>query len=133
MRRLSAAFEGLDVAYVSVKADYAEDVPGRRFYAIRDASRFQKTSFIVVIVQLLGILLKERPRVVITTGSAPGLIALGLAKLLLGARTMWIDSIANCEQMSSSGLRARRVADVWLTQWPQLAGEAGPTHWGAVL
>jgi hypothetical protein len=70
---------------------------------------------------------------VITTGSAPGLIALSMAKHLFGARTLWIDSIANCEQMSSSGLRARRFADVWLTQWPQLAGPDGPAHWGAVL
>lgn len=138
MRRLGAAFEGLDVAYVSVKADYAQDVPGRRFYAIRDASRFQKFNFLIVIGELARILLKERPRVVVTTGSAPGLVALALAKSLLGARTMWIDSIANCERMSSSGLRARWVADVWLTQWPQLAAGGGPepkspAYWGAVL
>jgi len=133
MRRLYPAFDGLDVVFISVKAAYAEDVPNHRFYAVRDVSRWDKWGFIVLIARLAAILAWERPQIVITTGSAPGLIALALAKTLLRARTIWIDSIANCEQMSSSGLRARRFADVWLTQWPQLRGQHGPDHWGAVL
>ena len=49
------------------------------------------------------------------------------------AKTIWIDSIANCERLSSSGRRARRVAHQWLTQWPDLARPEGPHYWGAVL
>ena len=57
-----------------------------------------------------------------------------LAKTLFGIKTIWIDSIANCERMSSSGKQARRFADQWLTQWPDLAGgPQGPDYWGAVL
>jgi UDP-N-acetylglucosamine:LPS N-acetylglucosamine transferase len=133
LRRLRGAFEGLDVAFVSVKSAYADDVKEHRFYNVRDATRWNKFGLLILAVQLAGILLKERPKIVITTGAAPGLIAIALARHMLGARTVWIDSIANCETMSSSGLHARRFADVWLTQWPQLAGPAGPVHWGAVL
>jgi hypothetical protein len=61
------------------------------------------------------------------------MITLALAKCLLRSKTMWIDSIANCEQMSLSGLRARRFCDVWLTQWPHLQKTGGPDFWGAVL
>jgi hypothetical protein len=46
---------------------------------------------------------------------------------------MWIDSIANVKQLSSSGKLAGKFADVWLTQWPDLAKESGPRYWGAVL
>lgn len=133
MRRLKAAFDGLDVAFVSVKPSYAEDVPGYRFHTVRDVNRWDKWGFVVLIAQLLVILWKERPDVVITTGSAPGFIALRLAKQLFGAKTLWMDSIANCEQMSSSGHRARRFADVWLTQWQHLQSADGPDYWGAVL
>ncbi|HMM55701.1 MAG TPA: hypothetical protein PKC23_11870 [Candidatus Desulfobacillus sp.] len=133
MRRLRPAFEGLDVAFVSVDPAYADDVPGRRFHAVRDVTRWDRWGFVVLAAQMLRILWRERPRTVITTGSAPGLVALVLAKRLFGARTMWIDSIANCERMSASGLRARRFADVWLTQWPHLAAAGGPDCWGAVL
>ena len=133
MRRLLPAFEEMDVAFVSVSPDYAADVRGHRFYAVRDAHRFDKRSFIVLLAQLAWVIVRERPRIVITTGSAPGLICLALAKLLIRAETVWIDSIANCERLSSSGMQARRVADVWLTQWPQLQSQRGPQYWGAVL
>jgi Oligosaccharide biosynthesis protein Alg14 like len=133
MRRLYPAFEGMDVAFVSVHPNYAEQVPGHRFYAVRDVTRWDRWGLLVLLMQFTRILLIERPRIVITTGSAPGLFAIALAKTFLRARTMWIDSIANCEQLSSSGQRARYVADAWLTQWPELQGERGPSYWGAVL
>lgn len=133
LRRIMPAFEGLDVVYVSVDPSSAADVPGRRYYTIRDVSRRDRVGFAVLTAQLARIILRERPNVVITTGSAPCLIALGLAKTLLRARTIWIDSIANAERLSSSGAQARRVADVWLTQWEHLARPGGPDYWGAVL
>jgi UDP-N-acetylglucosamine:LPS N-acetylglucosamine transferase len=133
MRRLAPVFEGLDVAYVSVQPGYAADVPGHRFYSVYDVTRWSRWKLVLVVLQLIRILIKERPQVVVTTGSGPGVITLALAKSLLRAQTIWIDSIANCERMSSSGLQARRVADIWLTQWPQLQSEGGPKYWGSVL
>jgi UDP-N-acetylglucosamine:LPS N-acetylglucosamine transferase len=134
MRRLLPAFDGLDVFFVSVSPSSKIDVPNRRYYAIRDVSRRNRLGAAVLSWQLLRILLRERPTTVISTGSFPALIAFGLAKTLLGARTMWIDSIANVRVMSASGRQAKRVADVWLTQWPHLATEeSGPKHWGSVF
>jgi UDP-N-acetylglucosamine:LPS N-acetylglucosamine transferase len=133
MRRLQPAFDGLDVTFVSVQPDYAEEVPGHRFYSVRDVTRWDRWGIVRLVAQLLVILMVVRPRVVITTGSAPGVITLGLAKILLRSKTIWIDSIANCEEMSSSGKEAHRFADVWLTQWPQLQQAGGPDYWGAVL
>jgi hypothetical protein len=131
--RLSPAFDGLDVAYVSLRADYATDVPGKRFYAVNDVTRWDRWKIVLLACKILRILLVERPDVVVTTGSAPGLITLALARFLLRAKTIWIDSIANCDRMSSSGLQARRVADIWLTQWPQLQQQSGAEYWGSVL
>ena len=133
MRRLRPAFEGHDVAYVSVYPDYAEDVAGCRFYAVTDITRLSLGKLLILVPQFARILLKERPDVVITTGSAPGLVGIAIAKAITKARTVWIDSIANCERMSSSGKQARRFADEWLTQWPELSTPNGPHYWGAVL
>jgi len=133
LQRLRPAFEEFDVAYASVFPDYADDVPGARYYQVTDATRRNAVKLVVLVPQLIGILLRERPDVVITTGALPGLAALAVAKYLIGARTVWIDSIANCERLSSSGKQARFVADEWLTQWGQLATESGPRYWGSVL
>jgi UDP-N-acetylglucosamine:LPS N-acetylglucosamine transferase len=133
LQRLNPAFEGLEIVYASVYPEYAAEVPGHRFYSFRDVNRWDRFGFVVLITQLLRLLLSERPRIVITTGSLPCCIALLMAKYLLGAKTMWIDSIANVKQLSSSGKLAGKFVDVWLTQWPEIAREGGPHYWGAVL
>ncbi len=130
--RLRPAFEGFDVVYVSRDPSSKADVPGARFLTIGDASRSQKLAFIMVVLQALWILIRVRPSVIITTGAAPGLVTLALGKSLFRAKTVWIDSIANVEKLSGSGVLAARFADVRLTQWPDLA-EDGVEHWGSVL
>ena len=133
MRRLCAGLDGLDLTYVSTYPDLAESVAPARFHKITDVHRRNLPRVIATAWQLFRIMLRERPDVVVSTGALPGLIGLAVAKLTTGARTIWIDSIANCEEMSSSGKRARRFADRWLTQWPDLAGPQGPEYWGALL
>lgn len=74
----------------------------------------------------------ERPDVVVTTGAAPGYLAIRLGKLL-GARTIWIDSVANADELSMSGRRALQQADVCITQWEHLADRDGPHYYGSVF
>jgi hypothetical protein len=69
---------------------------------------------------------------VISTGAAPGYFALRFGKLIR-ARTIWLDSIANAEELSTAGKKVQRYADLWLTQWTHLATTAGPRFGGAVL
>jgi UDP-N-acetylglucosamine:LPS N-acetylglucosamine transferase len=130
--RLKAAFDDHCVVYATVRAEYSEQVRGAGFHVIRDATRWDRWAFVVLAWQVLRILLRERPDVVITTGAAPGALALTVAKCL-GARTVWIDSVANVDEMSLSGRCLRRIADVWLTQWPHLASGDGPGFEGHVL
>jgi UDP-N-acetylglucosamine:LPS N-acetylglucosamine transferase len=87
----------------------------------------------IVAMQMFRIMAIERPRTVVTTGSLPCCIGLMVAKFVFRRRTIWIDSIANSEKLSSSGRLAARFADVCLTQWPKLASANGPQYWGAVL
>ena len=133
MRRILPAFEGLDLVLVSTHPAGDPDLATHPYYQIRNATRRNRLAFGLLAAQLTRILLKERPDVVVTTGAAPGLVALALAKRLCGSRTVWIDSIAAAEHLSMSGRLARRVADVWLTQWEHLARPEGPHYWGSVL
>jgi UDP-N-acetylglucosamine:LPS N-acetylglucosamine transferase len=132
MMRLREAFEDADVEFVGVKEMYRNDVAPHAFHVVPDVSRLHKHRVFIVITRLLCILIKVRPDVIITTGSAPGMLALRLGKLF-GARTVWIDSLANVEQLSTSGMKARKYADLWLTQWPHLETNDGPYYRGSVL
>jgi hypothetical protein len=130
--RLRPAFEGARVTYVSVRPAYASDVPGQRFIAINDATRWDKAGLFQMAFRLLWIMLRVRPNVVVSTGAAPGYFAIRLGKVM-GARTIWLDSIANVEEMSMTGMLVKDQATLWLTQWPHLARDGGPACHGSVL
>lgn len=132
LMRLVPAFDLHDIAFVTVQAEYQAQVAGRRFHLVRDATSWERWGLVVLSFQLVKVMLKERPRVVLTTGAAPGLLALFLARLI-GARTIWIDSIANVATISKSGKLAGSIADHWVTQWEHLAKPDGPRYEGSVL
>lgn len=129
--RLRKSFEGCEVVYVTTNADYAAEVTDR-LLVVKDANLNEKLKLVTMFMQMFWIIVKNRPDVVITTGAAPGYAAIMFGKLF-GARTMWIDSIANADELSGSGQRARRWADVWMTQWEHLACDDGPIFKGKVL
>ena len=105
-------------------------MPG--FHTVVEANRWQKWRLVKQLLGIAFILIRYRPDVVISTGAAPGYFALRLARLI-GARTIWIDSMANAEELSLSGQRIGKHADLWLTQWEHLAKPEGPQYLGSVL
>lgn len=130
--RLRPALREHDVTFVTVREQYRADLdPGDRLVVVEDATRWDKLKMVKLALQLLWAILRHRPQVIISTGAAPGVLALQLGKLVR-ARGIWVDSIANCEEVSMSGRRAGRLADLWLTQWPHLATDDGPRYEGSV-
>ena len=133
LKRVLPAFEGQRLTCASVHPDLAADVPyADAFHVVPDANRWSKIALLQSAFGVLRLLVKLRPDVVITTGAAPGWFALVFAKKL-GARTVWLDSVANAEEMSLSGQKAGRHADLWLTQWEHVARPEGPHYAGSVL
>ena len=53
--------------------------------------------------------------------------------IAIGARTLWIDSVANGEELSMCGKLSKRFAHQCWTQWEHLAGPDRPRYHGAVL
>lgn len=130
--RLRPAFLGANISYASVDPALAADVEGYPFYCFPDANRQQKLALIRQVLRIAWILLRLRPNVIISTGASCGYVAIRLGRLL-GARTLFIDSIANAEHLSLSGHLARRHANLMLTQWPHLASPDGAKYKGSVL
>ncbi len=130
--RLRPALAGHRVTFVTVRESYRRDVEGAPFRVVNDATRWDKVGLATMALRLLWVMVRVRPQVVLSTGAAPGYFAIRLGKML-GARTVWVDSIANVEAMSMTGTLVRKHADLWLTQWPHLAEENGPSYAGAVL
>ncbi|MGI9014867.1 MAG: UDP-N-acetylglucosamine--LPS N-acetylglucosamine transferase [Phycisphaerales bacterium] len=132
LQRTQAAFAHHDVAWLTTERGYRNSVGSDRFHVVNDASRWDKVGLVRMLVKIIWIMLRERPHVIITTGAAPGYFALRIGKLMR-RRTIWLDSIANVEELSMSGRMAGKYADLWLTQWPALVKPEGPHYAGAVL
>jgi len=130
--RLRIAFEGYEVIYASTNKSNCTDVAENEFFSITEAHRKVFWNFFVMIFQLIHILRKIRPSIIITTGSAPGLMTLIVGRLF-STKNVWIDSIANVEKLSTSGKIARYFADLYLTQWEELAKPEGPNYNGSIL
>ena len=122
---MSAAFDAYDVKFASTCPELGN-------YTLSECSRSRWWSGFVTVAQLIYIMARLRPDVVLSTGALPGFLALIVARVF-GARTVWVDSIANAEQMSLSGRLSKPIAELWLTQWPRVSARTGATYAGAVL
>jgi len=132
LNRLLPAFEGHELIFVTTEAKYRSAVGNNRFLLVPDASRWNKLRVLWLALVSLKHVLTVRPDMIVTTGAAPGFFAILFGKKL-GARTIWLDSIANVDELSMSGRMAGKYADLWLTQWEHLATTEGPKFAGAVL
>ncbi len=132
LRRLLPAFEGHKIIFATVDSFYRHEVGCQKLYVVEDATRWNKIKLVKLALQVIVLLLRERPEIIVSTGAAPGYFALRLGKFL-GARTIWVDSIANVGELSLSGRLVGKYADLWLTQWPHLAHPGGPEYKGSVL
>jgi UDP-N-acetylglucosamine:LPS N-acetylglucosamine transferase len=132
LMRLRPAFQGQHATYVTTNAAYAVDVPGSELFVVIDANRNAPLNLIRSAFGMLLRVLKTRPDVVISTGAAPGLFGIVFGRFV-GARTIWVESIANAETLSMSGRIASKIAHITLTQWPHLEGVEGSRYEGSIL
>ena len=128
LQRISPAFKDAHRHFVTVRRDYRSQIGlDDHLHWVPDATRWSKIRLLACVTMMLMWIVVIRPKVIVSTGAAPGYFAILLGSRL-GARTCWLDSIANTEQLSMSGQRARKHADLVLTQWEHLeqpADDAG--------
>jgi len=121
-----------DVVYATAGTQYSAKNTERKVHNIMDASADSKLKLIPLALQLLVLMIKERPSTIISTGAAPGAIAILIAKFL-PIKTIWVDSIANVAILSRSGRMVQKHADLVITQWEPLSDGENIHYKGSVL
>ena len=129
MRR---AFDGHDARFITTLPGLPEQFDAHPSAIVPDCNRNEPIKSFLSLIAITWQILRFRPDVIISTGALPGVIALAVGRVF-GARTVWVDSVANAEEMSMSGRLARRFAHLWLSQWEHVAEAAGADYAGAVL
>lgn len=129
---LRATLQHYSVRYATTNQDMAKQHGIHDADCLPDCNQNTPLASLQCAIKAFMLVMRQRPDAIISTGSAPGFFCL-LAGRIFGARTLWIDSVANAEEMSMSGRLSRRVAHECWTQWEHLAQPGGPTYHGAVL
>lgn len=132
LSRLFIAFDGLDVQFACTDAGRIADVPPGRFHILMDANKRTPWRLVVCTLEIARLIATVRPRVIVSMGAAPGLIAIVLGRLI-GAKAVWVDIFGLVERMTLSGRLVKPFADVYLVQWPHLAKANGPHYRGSLL
>lgn len=122
----------IEMIYANTFPGLAESAGLNSCHIVLDCNRDTPMSVVRCAVDIFLLIRRERPDVIISTGAAPGLIAIIIGKMY-GCRTVWVESIANSIELSMSGRIAGRFADLWLTQWKHLSNVRGPFYWGSIL
>lgn len=112
-----------DVSYVSTHEKCGVMVNGHPYEQVADFSRWDAYKLIPAFFSYWKIFRKMRPDVILTTGAAPGLVALAVGKMM-GIKTIWVDSIANVATLSASGRVAAKFATCVYTQWEDLSSDS---------
>lgn len=132
LTRLCAGLEAKHEIVYALPDKLFKPKRAQKIYSVIDVSADDKWKLIPCAFQVGYILLKERPQVILSTGAAPGVVAIVLGKLLR-IRTIWVDSIANVQKISRSGELVKNCADVFLTQWEHLSDQQQILFKGSVL
>ena len=134
MKRILPAFNECDlsIATVDLSCIYKVDAQLKLVVELPDFNRKNVLLMILFVPRVINILRDINPTHVVSTGAAPGIITLVVARVM-GCRTLWVDSIANTKRLSLSGRIACFVANQVFTQWEHLHGQHGAKYAGRVI
>ena len=136
MLRLMDAFEDHDVFFVTIKEKSSENLSNVHY--LMDTAGPTKIHMIfnmtIVAIQSLKIILKERPRVIVSTGADVTIPICYIGKSF-GVKIIFIESLSRLTSKSGSGKIIYPIADLFLVQWESLLGKYGKKakYWGKVL
>ncbi len=120
-----------EVCYITTLDSLPEQYGIETFKIVRDGNKKNWINLFSSIWSLLFIALKYRPNIVISTGAAIGVIGIYFGKAL-GAKTIWVDSIANPQKLSLSCRLCKPACDEVYTQWERLA-DGDVKYFGALF
>lgn len=129
---LSPAWSGHSCLYLTTAEYRTSDPSAARVELIPDCHRGQILKMLACMVRTFALMLRWRPRCMVTTGALPGLVGAVCAQAL-GITVIWIDSVANADEPSASGRMARFFADDFVVQWPSVATTFDATYIGSLL
>jgi len=130
LRAIQPAFEGHDCFYITLRRPWHKSLAPCFFIGPPKEKLPRKLALGIYLVtaffHVCWVILKTRPDLVVSTGAELAIPAFWMAKLL-GARTLFLESLTRYDRPSRAGRFVMPVADVFLTQQEQMVA-SDPKH-----
>lgn len=119
--RLKGAFEGHETFFVTYDSARTREL--QRRYLLRNIGT-NPIWMALAFVTICGMLLKEKPKLIVSTGSEIAIPAFYLARLF-GMRTIFIESWTRVNRPTGTGKIVYPISDLFLVQWEQMLAKYG--------
>lgn len=114
--------EKYETILITEKTDYEVKTWQKRVYLLPQANRkrfFSCLQYFVSIFRIIGILVKENPDVVLSTGAMIAFPAMLFGKLL-GKKIIYIECLFNVDEPTLTGRLVYKFADLFIVQWEEM-------------
>jgi UDP-N-acetylglucosamine:LPS N-acetylglucosamine transferase len=120
MLQLAPLYEEYDYFFITEDTPLSRGLAEKqRVFYVTLANRMMRTMPLILLknsFKVFGILRRERPDVVISTGALNAVPVCYLAKLF-GSKVVFIESYAKVYEPTISGRLVSRIADLFIVQW----------------
>jgi UDP-N-acetylglucosamine:LPS N-acetylglucosamine transferase len=135
MMRLLDAFEGHNYFFVTFRSEVTQNSKNIHLIKFEGWGLKGKIYLIKYILCAIRILLKERPDVIVSTGGGEIAIPFCYIGKILGAKVIFIETLARINEPSAGGKYIYPISDLFLVQWKSLLNKYGnkAKYWGRVI
>lgn len=109
----------MDFDVATFRLPHQQVPPGARTLHYLVDPHVSTGKYVLNALQSLWLMFRLRPQVVLTTGAGIA-IACALIGKCLGARLIFVETVAGVGRLSRTGALLYRVADLFIVQWPEI-------------
>jgi len=110
---------GKDTFFITSACHMKNVLKNYKMYYMEDPVR-RPLKFLINSIKAFSILMKEKPKVIITTGAGIVVPICLIGKLFFRTRIIFIESLSRVETPSMTGKILYPLSDVFIVQWKQL-------------
>jgi UDP-N-acetylglucosamine:LPS N-acetylglucosamine transferase len=123
--QLKEAYRDYDHFFITFRQEgVTDELKDERVYFLTDAKR-NPFLFLRCFFETFLVMLKERPKAIISTGAGIAIPSIIIGKILFRSKVIFIESFTRIHEPSLSGKIAYHFSDLFFVQWKQLLKKYG--------
>lgn len=119
IKQLKSFYEKKEHFFVTFERPNSKELAEKKkVYFVTDPKR-NPVAFLLVFIQSALVFLKEKPKIIVSTGAGAA-IPICLIGKLFGSKIIFVESYCRITRPSLSGKIFYKFADLFIVQWPEL-------------